>query len=69
MLFRLIRALLTLRRLILILIVSQMLKSLVYLIYPVVAFVHGPIKDSSTFCQVSGFISVVGIEGSGTFFD
>ncbi len=69
MLFSLTRALLTLSRLILLLIISQMLKSLVYLLYPVVSFVHGPIKDSSSFCQFTGFISVVSIEASGTLFD
>jgi hypothetical protein len=69
MLFSLTRALLTLSRLILLLIISQMLKSSVYLLYPAVSFVHGPIKDSSSFCQVTGFISVVSIEASGTLFD
>ena len=46
-----------------------MLKALVYLIYPIVIFVGGPIHDKSQFCQLSGFISVVGIEASGTSFN
>ena len=45
-----------------------MLKALVYLIYPIVIFVGGPIEDSSLFCQVSGFLSVLGIEASGMLF-
>ncbi len=46
-----------------------MLKALVYLIYPIVIFVGGPINDKSRFCQLSGFISVVGIEASGMSFN
>ena len=65
--YQLARAMLILSRLILLLILSDMLKALVYLVYPIVIFVDGPIKDSSQFCQVSGFISVVSIEASGMY--
>ena len=43
---------------------SDVLKALWFMIFPVVDFVHGPIKSSSSFCQVSGFFLSVGIEAS-----
>ncbi|KAG0652501.1 G -coupled receptor GPR1 [Hyphodiscus hymeniophilus] len=52
--------------LIMLLIQSDMFKALWFLIYPAVVFVHGPIPNDSTFCQVTGFFLVVGIEASGT---
>ncbi|MBE3046238.1 hypothetical protein IMZ48_27615 [Candidatus Bathyarchaeota archaeon] len=43
---------------------SDMLKALWFMIFPVVDYIHGPIASKSTFCQVSGFFLAVGIEAS-----
>lgn len=43
---------------------SDLLKALWFLVFPVVNLVHGPIKSSSPFCQASGFLLAVGIEAS-----
>lgn len=43
---------------------SDMLKALLFMVFPVVDLVHGPIKSSSPFCQASGFLLAVGIEAS-----
>ena len=58
--------LLTVPRLILLLIISDMAKALGYLIYPTVVIIGGPIKNSSGFCQISGFLLAVSVEASGT---
>jgi len=47
------------------LIQSDMFKALWFMIYPIVVFTHGPVKDTSTFCQVNGFMIALGIEASG----
>ncbi|QSZ30226.1 hypothetical protein DSL72_004748 [Monilinia vaccinii-corymbosi] len=51
--------------LIMLLIQSDMFKALWFMIFPIVVFLHGPIADDSTFCQISGFFLSVGIEASG----
>lgn len=43
---------------------SDMLKALWFMVFPVVDLYHGPIKSSSAFCQASGFLLAVGIEAS-----
>lgn len=43
---------------------SDMLKALWFMIYPVVDYIHGPIASKSIFCQVSGFFLAVGFEAS-----
>lgn len=48
--------------LILLLILSDMLKTLWLVLLPVVELVHGRIPSNSTFCQVSGFFLSAGIE-------
>ncbi|KUJ16167.1 family A G protein-coupled receptor-like protein [Mollisia scopiformis] len=50
--------------LIMLLIQSDMFKALWFMIYPIVVFTHGPVPDSSTFCQVTGFFLSLGIEAS-----
>ncbi len=62
-----IHRLLTSDSLIMLLIQSDMFKALWFMIYPIVIFTHGPVADSSTFCQVSGFFLSVGIESSGKY--
>lgn len=47
------------------LIQSDMFKALWFMIYPIVVFIHGPVRDTSTFCQVNGFMIALGIEASG----
>lgn len=47
------------------LIQSDMFKALWFMIYPIVTFIHGPVSNDSTFCQVNGFFISVGIEASG----
>ncbi|TPX14097.1 uncharacterized protein E0L32_000491 [Thyridium curvatum] len=44
------------------LIQSDFLKALFFLLFPIVDFVSGPIKSDSTFCQASGFFLTIGIE-------
>lgn len=46
------------------LIQSDMLKAIWFMVFPVVDSLRGPIKSSSAFCQVSGFFLAVGIEAS-----
>ncbi|KAK0120766.1 hypothetical protein ONS96_010968 [Cadophora gregata f. sp. sojae] len=50
--------------LIMLLIQSDMFKALWFMIYPIVVFIHGPVRDTSTFCQVNGFMIALGIEAS-----
>ncbi|KAK2627686.1 hypothetical protein QTJ16_002332 [Diplocarpon rosae] len=50
--------------LIMLLIQSDMFKALGFTIYPIVVFVDGPVQDASTFCQVNGFMTALGIEAS-----
>ncbi|KAI9821729.1 MAG: hypothetical protein M1827_002310 [Pycnora praestabilis] len=50
--------------LVIVLIGSDLLKSLWYLVSPVAALAHGPIDNSSPFCQISGFFVAVGSEGA-----
>jgi G protein-coupled receptor GPR1 len=42
-----------------------MFKALWFMIYPIVVFAQGPVKDNSGFCQINGFFVSVGIEASG----
>ncbi|MCJ1252360.1 hypothetical protein MMC24_000165 [Lignoscripta atroalba] len=46
------------------LIQSDMLKALGYLVSPIVSIVQGPVQSSSAFCQVSGFLIALSIEAS-----
>jgi G protein-coupled receptor GPR1 len=46
------------------LIQSDLIKSICFIAFPLVRFVQGSITDQSTFCQVSGFFLTVGIEAS-----
>ena len=48
-----------------ILIVSDASKSVWYLIFPAVVFFQGTIKDSSSFCQATGFFVALGIQATG----
>ncbi|KAF4884057.1 G protein-coupled receptor GPR1 [Colletotrichum fructicola] len=50
--------------LIMLLMSSDMLKSLWFIIFPIADFRNGPIPSSSSFCQASGFFLSVGIEAS-----
>ncbi len=56
---------LTYNSLIMLLIQSDMFKALWFMLYPIVVFVNGPVKDTSAFCQVNGFMISLGIEASG----
>ena len=47
------------------LIQSDMFKALWFMVHPIVTYTHGPVSNSSTFCQVNGFFLSVGIEASG----
>ncbi|KIN00413.1 hypothetical protein OIDMADRAFT_42327 [Oidiodendron maius Zn] len=51
--------------LIMLLIQSDMFKALWFMVYPIVTYTHGPVSNSSTFCQINGFFLSVGIEASG----
>jgi G protein-coupled receptor GPR1 len=55
---------LTHARLILLLIQSDFLKSIMFVVFPIVSFGWGPIPSNSAFCQLSGFALAVGIESS-----
>jgi G protein-coupled receptor GPR1 len=46
------------------LIQSDLIKSLWFVIFPIVDYTHGPIASDSAFCQVSGFFLALGIESS-----
>lgn len=48
-----------------ILIVSDLFKSVWCLIFPAVVFFQGTVKDSSSFCQATGFLVALGIQASG----
>ncbi|OWP06462.1 hypothetical protein B2J93_9235 [Marssonina coronariae] len=50
--------------LIMLLIQSDMFKALGFMVYPIVVFVYGPVQDASTFCQINGFMTALGIEAS-----
>ncbi|KAM0272632.1 hypothetical protein ACHAQH_008602 [Verticillium albo-atrum] len=50
--------------LIMLLIVSDGLEALFFMIFPIVDFAMGPIESESVFCQMSGFFLAVGIEAS-----
>ncbi|OIW28616.1 hypothetical protein CONLIGDRAFT_681564 [Coniochaeta ligniaria NRRL 30616] len=50
--------------LIMLLIQSDLIKALWFVIFPIVTYTRGPIASDSTFCQVSGFFFAVGIESS-----
>ncbi|RDW80485.1 hypothetical protein BP5796_05183 [Coleophoma crateriformis] len=50
--------------LIMLLIQSDMFKALWFMVYPIVTFIHGPVRTNSTFCQVHGFFIALGIEAS-----
>ena len=47
------------------LIQSDLSKALWYLLFPIVAFTHGPIASSSRFCQATGFFVSFFTEASG----
>jgi G protein-coupled receptor GPR1 len=50
--------------LIMLLIVSDFIKSAWFVIFPIVDYTHGPIASESAFCQLSGFSLAVGVESS-----
>ncbi|KAH8885519.1 hypothetical protein GQ53DRAFT_356033 [Thozetella sp. PMI_491] len=50
--------------LIMLLIQSDLVKSVWFVIFPIVNFIGGPVRSESAFCQVSGFFLTVGIESS-----
>lgn len=55
------------RTLVLLLIISDMFKSLWYLVFPAVSLgIHG-VSSSATFCQVGGFFLQAGIESCGAY--
>jgi G protein-coupled receptor GPR1 len=49
------------------LIQSDMMKALWYMIHPIVAFIHGDVPTTSSFCQASGFFIALSIEASGMY--
>ncbi len=51
--------------LIMLLIQSDMFKSLWFLVFPVVTFTTGPVNNDDPFCHVDGFFLALGIEASG----
>lgn len=51
-----------------ILIQSDMFKALWFMVFPIVVFLHGPVANNSTYCQVSGFFLALGIEASGLIY-
>lgn len=55
---------LTADRLILLLIQSDFLKSMAFVVFAIVSFVWGNVPSDSVFCQVSGFALAIGIESS-----
>lgn len=46
------------------LIQSDLIKALWFVIFPIVTYARGPVASDSTFCQVSGFFFALGIESS-----
>src|SRR5580700_6631670 len=48
------------------LIQSDLFKALGFMLAPIYGLVFEPVKSSSTFCQVDGFIIALGVEASGT---
>lgn len=50
--------------LIMLLIVSDFIKSAWFVIFPIVVYTLGPIASESAFCQISGFSLAVGFESS-----
>lgn len=46
------------------LIQSDFIKSVWFVVFPIVDYTHGPITSDSAFCQVSGWFVAVGIESS-----
>ncbi|RDW69365.1 hypothetical protein BP6252_08385 [Coleophoma cylindrospora] len=53
--------------LIMLLIQSDMFKALWFMVYPIVTFIHGPVQNNSTFCQVHGFFISLGVEASALY--
>lgn len=51
-------------RLIMLLIQSDFIKSVAFLVFPIVSFTRGVVESDSKFCQASGFILAMGIEAS-----
>jgi G protein-coupled receptor GPR1 len=51
--------------LIMLLIQSDMIKAVGFMLYPVIVFAQGPVTSDSIFCQFNGFVLSVGIEASG----
>jgi hypothetical protein len=47
------------------LITSDMFKSLWYFVFPLVALARGGVPASSTFCYTAGFLISFGVEASG----
>lgn len=43
---------------------SDLIRSLCFVIFPIVYYIRGPIASKSAFCQASGFFFAVGIESS-----
>jgi len=43
---------------------ADLIKSVWFVIFPIVTYTRGPVASDSTFCQVSGFFFAVGIESS-----
>ncbi|KAK1836818.1 G protein-coupled glucose receptor regulating Gpa2-domain-containing protein [Podospora conica] len=50
--------------LIMLLIQSDFIKSVAFLVFPIVSFLRGFVESDSKFCQASGFILAMGIEAS-----
>lgn len=48
------------------LIQSDMFKSIWLMAYPLLTFSMGPVASNSTFCQAQGFLLAVGIEAAGS---
>lgn len=52
------------RSLIMLLVLGDLAKSLAFVVFPIVYFIHGPIRSESAFCQASGFFLALGVEAS-----
>lgn len=54
-------------RLIMILVIGDLIRSIWFFIIPLINLVRGPVESHTDFCQVSGFFLQVGIETAGKF--
>ena len=58
-------AVLTLRRLIMLLLVADCFRSMWFVIFPAVALAHGKVQSGDPFCDAGGFFIQMGLEACG----